>query len=123
MKNFLFLTLFSGVILASGFSSNGATKGTSGFIGTGAAKLLSVEEVKNLNDDTPVILEGRILRQIKHEHYEFTDGSRSTIEVEIDDDIWGGIKADENTLLRLYGKVDKELVSTTIDVKTLELVK
>lgn len=58
----------------------------SGFKGP-APGIPNVQQVKTLRDDSWVVLEGNIVRQIGHELYEFRDNSGS-INVEIDDKRW-----------------------------------
>ncbi|WP_317454255.1 NirD/YgiW/YdeI family stress tolerance protein [Campylobacter concisus] len=43
--------------------------------------------------------------------------------VEIDNNKWGNVTANEDTLLRIRGEVDKELTKTKIDVDSVEVVK
>ena len=95
-----------------------------GFTGAGSASVTSVANAKTLKDDAPVVLEGKIKSQIRSEHYTFADNKGDTIEIEIDDKDWGGVKVDENTPIRIYGEVDKGFMKdATIDVKRVEIVK
>ncbi|WP_307772199.1 NirD/YgiW/YdeI family stress tolerance protein [Campylobacter concisus] len=43
--------------------------------------------------------------------------------VEIDNNKWGNVTANEDTLLRIRGEVDKELTKTKIDVDSVEVIK
>ncbi|MDO5045869.1 YgiW/YdeI family stress tolerance OB fold protein [Campylobacter sp.] len=115
--------LASSVLASGGFTSSNATQNQGGFTGKGSATLMSVKEALSLKDDAPVILEGKIKSQIKAEHYEFVGKSGDTVEVEIDNHVWKGVSVDENTMIRITGKVDKDLTKTTIDVKSVEIIK
>ena len=84
---------------------------------------ISVKEALKLNDDTKVVLEGKIKSHIKSDKYEFADKNGDTIVVEIDNNKWGNATANEDTLLRTRGEVDKDLTKTEIDVDSVEVVK
>ncbi|ACO78476.1 hypothetical protein AvCA_22850 [Azotobacter vinelandii CA] len=93
-----------------------------GYTGPGAQGAIStVSAAREAADETPVTLEGRIVRQLKHEHYEFQDRTGS-IEVEIDDEDWPTTAIDEKRQVRLQGEVDKELFGRTIDVDFIEVL-
>ena len=98
--------------MAGGFASNHKSE-----------NVISVKEVLKLNDDAKVVLEGKIKSHIKSDKYEFADKNGDTIVVEIDNNKWGNVTANEDTLLRIRGKVDKELTKTKIDVDSVEVVK
>ena len=85
--------------------------------------VISVKEALKLNDDTKVVLEGKVKSHIKSDKYEFADKNGDTIVVEIDNNKWGNVTANEDTLLRIRGEVDKDLTKTKIDVDSVEVVK
>ena len=85
--------------------------------------VISVKEALKLNDDTKVVIEGKIKSHIKSDKYEFADKNDDTIVVEIDNNKWGNVTANEDTPLRIRGEVDKELTKTKIDVDSVEVVK
>lgn len=130
MKNRTLLTLliaplFSTTVLAAGYTGPGAGQNgtaTSGYTGPGAiAQITQVSAALEAADDTPVVLEGRLLRQLRDEHYEFADQSGS-IEVEIDDEDLPAQPIDQNSRVRLYGEVDRDLTGRSIDVDRVELL-
>ena len=84
---------------------------------------ISVKEALKLNDDAKVVLEGKVKSHIKSDKYEFTDKNGDTIVVEIDNNKWGNATANEDTLLRIRGEVDKDLTKTKIDVDSVEVIK
>ena len=45
------------------------------------------------------------------------------IVIEIGDKKWGNVTANEDTLLRIRGEVDKDLTKTKIDVDSVEVIK
>ena len=85
--------------------------------------VISVKKALKLNDDAKVVLESKIKSHIKSDKYEFIDKNGDTIVVEIDNNKWGNATANEDTLLRIRGEVDKDLTKTKIDVDSVEVVK
>lgn len=98
--------------MAGGFVSNHKSE-----------NVISVKEALKLNDDAKVMLEGKIKSHIKSDKYEFADKNGDTIVVEIDNNKWGNVTANEDTLLRIRGEVDKDLTKTKIDVDSVEVVR
>ena len=98
--------------MAGGFVSNRKSE-----------NVISVKEALKLNDDAKVVLDGKIKSNIKSDKYEFADKNGDTIVVEIDNNKWGNVTANEDTPLRIRGEVDKELTKTKIDVDSVEVVR
>ena len=94
-----------------------------GFTSKYQSETISVKEALKLQDDAKVVLEGKIKSHIKSDKYEFADKNGDTIVVEIDNNKWGNVTANEDTLLRIRGEVDKELTKTKIDVDSVEVVR
>lgn len=105
----LLAPLFSSAALAAGYS------------GPGAQQINSVAAALEAADETSVVLEGRLLRQIRGEHYEFADVS-GKVEVEIDHEDMPAQAIDQNSRVRLIGEVDRELFKRNIDVERVELL-
>ena len=83
------------------------------------AKTTVKSVLNNPVDDEPVILSGKLTRQLKHDKYEFTDKTGS-IEVEIDRDVFAGRQIGPDTPIEIYGKVDKDLMQQPkIEVKRI----
>jgi uncharacterized protein (TIGR00156 family) len=88
-----------------------------GYKGPGAVAI-TVAEAKNLHDDTPVILRGKIKRFLGDEKYLFSDDS-GTIFIEIDNSVWGTLSVDENDLVEITGEIDKDYSGLEVEVKTI----
>ena len=112
MKKIFIASLAASIAIAGGFISKSPSE-----------NVISVKEALKLNDDAKVVIEGKIKSHIKSDKYEFADKNGDTIVVEIDNNKWGNVTANEDTLLRIRGKVDKELTKTKIDVDSVEVVK
>ncbi|STB68512.1 Uncharacterized conserved protein [Citrobacter freundii] len=106
----------------SGFVSPDNTGYTQGGFKGPTPGLSNVQQAKTLRDDSWVVLEGNIVRQIGHELYEFRDSSGS-INVDIDDKRWQGQSATPSDKVRLEGEVDKDWNSVEIDVKNIRIIK
>ena len=111
MKKIIIASLTASIAMAGGFTSKHQSE------------TISVKEALKLNDDARVVLEGKIKSQIKSDKYEFADKNGDVIVVEIDNKKWGNITANEDTLLRIRGEVDKDFTKTKIDVGSVEVIK
>jgi len=113
--------MFLGVIGASviAISANADFHQTGGF--NGDKKITTVQEIANLRDDTPVILQGNIINTIGHERYTFADAT-GQITVEIDNEDWKGIDVTPETNVEIYGEVDKGLFKKTkVEVDSIKI--
>ena len=111
MKKIITASLAASIAMAGGFTSKHSSE------------TISVKEALKLNDDAKVVLEGKIKSQIKSDKYEFVDKNGDVIVVEIDNKKWGNVTANEDTLLRIRGEVDKDFTKTEIDVDSVEAIK
>ena len=89
-----------------------------GFSG-GENVILTVEQVKGMNDNSKVWVEGSIIQKNGDEKYMFQD-STGSIMVEIDDDAWHGLVIGPTDVVRIYGEVDHGLFNTEIDIDYIE---
>ncbi|MBO8425487.1 MAG: YgiW/YdeI family stress tolerance OB fold protein [Proteobacteria bacterium] len=89
-----------------------------GFVG-GAENVVTVSQVKEMRDDTPVIVQGNIVQRMGDEDYLFED-STGSITVEIDRKDWRGQTVSPSDTVKLYGEVDSGLFKTEIDVDYVE---
>ena len=107
----LLVPLFSSTAMATGYTGPGAV-----------TQVTSVAAALKAADDTPVLLQGQIVKRLQDELYEFKDAS-GTIHVEIDDEHWPAQAISETAVVKISGEVDHDLTSREIDVEHLELVK
>ena len=111
MKKIIIASLAASIAMAGGFTSKHQSA------------TISVKEALKLNDDAKVVIEGKIKSHIKSDKYEFIDKNGDVIVVEIDNKKWGNVTANEDTLLRIRGEVDKDFTKTEIDVGSVEVIK
>lgn len=110
--------IISAFALLLGLSGNAfAQQPAGGFTGPSPAPI-SVAEALKLSDDAPVVLVGKIEKNLGGEKYLFTDASGS-VTVEIDNDDWKGVSVNEKDTVELHGEVDKDLMKFKIDVDSV----
>ncbi|MBO5064348.1 NirD/YgiW/YdeI family stress tolerance protein [Campylobacter sp.] len=103
---------------ASGFTGGNAPASQGGFLG-GHSGANSVKAALDARDDTLVTVKGKILSQVAHEKYKFSDG-KDTIIIEIDDEDWGGLSVGPDETITIYGEVDGNTIrANEIDVKRI----
>lgn len=114
MKKIVVISLVTASLaFAGGFVSSKNSQNTS-----------SIKEALQAKDDQKVTLKGYINRALGDEKYEFRDQNGDTIIVEIDDDDWGNVTANESTFLEIYGEVDEESnENNKIDVDRVKLAE
>lgn len=78
----------------------------------------SVTEVISLPDDTPVVMRGRITKNMGNNIFVFEDGS-GTIMLEIDEESWNGNTVRVDDVVTVYGNVDKGTNYTEVDVNSI----
>ena len=120
MKKMLALLVLG---LSVGMVSNAmAKKHGGGFEGPGI-NTTTVQDALKMNDDTPVVLKGKIEKSLGNEKYQFNDGT-GVIVVEIDDDEWNGVVVKPENTVEIRGEIEKELMSAPeIDVEMIMLVQ
>jgi uncharacterized protein (TIGR00156 family) len=101
---------------AFSFAQDAGAQG--GFSGPDNLRLVTVAEALELTDDTNVKMQGRIVRAVGDEKYEFTDDS-ATIVVEIDDDDWHGLEVTPELEVEVSGEIDQERSGNELDVDTI----
>ena len=116
------LALFVASPVFADFSGPGKASG--GFKGPEAAPMAdTVARAKELPDNARVVLTGYIVNQISEDEYTFRDAT-GEIQVDISRKRFRDIDVTPETMVRVYGKVDKEWNgSLEIDVKRIEIAK
>lgn len=81
------------------------------------------EILANPVDDQDVLLQGKLTDRLSKDKYTFADDS-GEIRVEIDDDEFPRQPVDENTVIEIYGEVEKDfLESPEIDVDRVRVIQ
>lgn len=78
----------------------------------------TVTEIMSLPDNTPVVMRGRITKNMGNDIFVFEDGS-GTIMLEIDEESWNGNTVRVDDIVTVYGNVDKGTNYTEVDVNSI----
>lgn len=81
--------------------------------------IITVSDLRNMRDETPVVLVGTITEQVGADTYTFMDNTGS-ITVEIDGDEWGGQTITPNDTVKISGEVERGIFTTQIDVENVQ---
>lgn len=110
--------LFLSTALLLSFTANAE------FIGAGATpmKVTKVKSAIELPDDSKVIIEGHIVKQLRNELYLFKDSS-GEVEIEIDDEDFRHIKITADDKVRIKAEVDSDWTTTSLEADYLEILK
>lgn len=95
------------------------------YVGPGATSMPGTvaEVLKNPVDDQKVLLRGKLLKKVSSDKYLFSDGT-GQIRVEIDDDLFRGIRVSETSVIEIYGEIEKDFLrDPEIDVKRIAVIK
>ena len=94
---------------------------TGGFVAP-SLEVVTVEQAKSLPDETPVLLQGKIIKALDDEDYTFADET-GTIVIEVDDDVWQGVYISEDDFVEIKGEIDKEILSKIkISVDSIRII-
>ena len=116
MKRKMFFAGMIGIMLVFGTG----TAVAQGYTGPGLSPV-TVADAKNLRDDSPVVLQGKIEMFLGNEKYLFTD-STGTITVEIDNRLWAGLSINQNDTVEISGEVDKNFRGVEIEVNSIKKI-
>lgn len=103
-----------------------STTGFAGYRGPDATVLqptgpraAAAASVRNMPENSRVMLEGRIVNKRRGDCYTFRDRSGETL-LEIRNRTWKGVNADNNTMVRVFGRTERRGRQTCVDVKQIE---
>lgn len=85
-------------------------------------EVVTVEQVRGMSDNAPVIIQGYILRKNGENSYVFQD-TTGTINLEIDEEDWGEMTVSPNDFIEVWGEVDKNGSSMIeVDVSAMKKI-
>ncbi len=93
-----------------------------GFQQTAPSVVTSIEKVLKMPDDAFVTIEGNIVKQVGNEKYLVQSG-KSTIVVEIDDELLMNITVTPKNRVRISGEVDRDFKSIEMEASKIEIIK
>jgi uncharacterized protein (TIGR00156 family) len=90
------------------FTCCGVVSASADYRGPRAAPDTNVGQIlQNPKDDLDVVLQGRIVRQVRSERYVFTDGT-GEIEIKIDDKRFPAEPIDDKIRVEITGEIEKD---------------
>jgi uncharacterized protein (TIGR00156 family) len=93
-----------------------------GFTGPGIEATTVAQSLK-LRDDSPVVLQGNIVRSIGKEKYTFKDATGEIV-VDIDDRVWAGQSISPDDRIEIQGEIDKDFMDgIEVDVQKVTVLK
>ena len=104
--------------MAQGFNDGNNQVIQQGFVDESVI-VKTVDDALNAYDDTPVRLDGQIVKQIGKNDFLFKDASGKEIQIEVSKKAWNGQTIAPQDNIQIIGKVDKEWNKTDIDVKQI----
>ena len=119
------ITLVLAAPAFAAFEGPAAATQPGGFKGPGAvAAADTVAKALEARDESPVVLEGRILSAAKeHEEYVFQDKTGKII-IELDDELFHGRTVTPENTIRIWGEVDTKFGrDSEVEVDRFEIVK
>lgn len=93
-----------------------------GFQQTSPSAITTIDKVLKMPDESFVTIEGNIIKQIGNEKYLVQSG-KSTIIVEIDDELLMNITVTPQNKVRISGEVDKDFKSIELEASKIEIIK
>ena len=117
MKRFATLVLASGLSIASFSYAQPVNQSA-----LAPTTIVSVKDALSYKDNTPVKLQGQVVKSLGDEKYQFRDRT-GYITVDIDDELWQGRPVSPTTQLTLIGEVDIDYKPTKrveIDVDQIQ---
>ena len=100
----------------------GSTLLAAGFQEDSGSKVSTIAQALKMKDDSFVTIQGSIVRRISSDKYEFKDAT-GTMTVEIDEEEWAGQTVNSKNTIELQGEIDKDLLSTKLDVDRVRIIK
>lgn len=93
-----------------------------GFQQTSPSAITTIDKFLKMPDESFVTIEGNIIKQIGNEKYLVQSG-KSTIIVEIDDELLMNITVTPQNKVRISGEVDKDFKSIELEASKIEIIK
>lgn len=117
MKKISMIAIIGAFASVAAFAGSGTTTNNAN---NNMMEVMTVEQVRGLSDNSPVIIRGYMLRQNGENSYVFQD-TTGTINLEIDEEDWGGQTVSPNDYVEVWGEVDRNGASMIeVDVSAIK---
>lgn len=117
MKNKILTLAIACSALFSALTANAASSASD----NSNKPISQVSDVKNMNDETMVYIQGYLIQNLGDEMYTFQDNS-GTLTVEIDDSLMGNNMYSPTTLVWIAAEVDKEGDVVSLDAEEIQFM-
>lgn len=118
MKKISTMAVLGAMVTATAFAGPGNMANNN--MNNNMTEVVTVEQVRAMPDDSPVIIRGYLLRQNGENSYVFQD-TTGTINLEIDEEDWGGLTVSPTDFIEVWGEVDKNGMSMIeVDVSAIK---
>lgn len=84
-----------------------------------SAVVKTVADAQKAQDDTPVRIDGKIVKQLNKKEFLFRDNAGAEIQIEVSKRAWAGQTINPQDQIQIIGEVDKEWNKTEIEVKQI----
>ncbi len=124
MKKISMLAALGAIVSGGAFAGPGnmAKMDNNNMNNNNMTTVMTVEEVRGLSDDSPVVIRGYLLRQNGENSYVFQDNT-GTINLEIDEEDWNGLTVSPSDMVEIWGEVDKNGMSVMeVDVSAIKKI-
>ena len=119
MYQLLTALITAGVLAGAGTVQAGDHSKKGGWQDNHEAQVSTVEQVRNMQDDSKVAMKGKIEKHLKRDKYQFRDGT-GFIVVEIDEDVWDGQTVTPQDTIWIFGELDSDPETPEVDVERLK---
>ena len=120
MKKASLVAVFGVAVSTVAFAGSGNMAKHNNMNNGTVTEVMTIEQVRGLSDNSPVIVRGYLLRQNGENSYVFQDNT-GTINVEIDEMDWNGMNVAPSDYVEIWGEVDKNGASMVeIDVSAMK---
>lgn len=119
MKKTASLCLWVATLLTTGLTYAGVDHQ---LIQSAEKNIVTVAQAKKLSDETPVLLNGTLLKHVNQDYYEFQDRS-GIILLDLDDDLLRDANVKIGDPIRIWGEIDTHRYKPTdIEVEKIEKI-
>ena len=119
MKKISVIAVVGAIASVSAFAGSGNMMNNNANNNT-MTEVVTVEQVRTMPDNSPVIIRGYLLRQNGENSYVFQD-TTGTINLEIDSEDWGGLTVSPNDYVEVWGEVDRNgMTMVEVDVSAMK---
>ena len=120
MKKISVLAVVGAIASTAAFAGSGNMANNNMNNNMNMNEVVTVEQVRTMADNSPVIIRGYVLRQNGENSYVFQD-TTGTINLEIEPNDWNGLTVSPNDYVEVWGEVDRNgMTMVEVDVSAMK---